>query len=223
MVSFLLLLLISYLIGSIPSAVWVGKLTHNIDVREHGSGNAGATNTFRVLGWKAGTVVVILDFIKGLTATVWVVNLAPYFGELPNWFADGNMSVLKIILGITAVVGHTLPVFAQFKGGKGMLTAGGMLYGVEPLSISLTIATFIIVMVSSRYVSLASIVSSIVYPLLLLVLKFIFGYEISYLLLVLAFLLCVFLIYKHKANIGRLRTGTENKIPAFWKKESKTK
>jgi glycerol-3-phosphate acyltransferase PlsY len=104
-----------------------------------------------------------------------------------------------------------------------MLTAGGMLYGIEPVSISITIASFIGIMIGSRYVSLASIISPIIYPLLLVVLKFVFGYEISYLLLVLAFLLCAFLIYKHKTNIGRLKTGTENKIPAFWKKESKTK
>ncbi|TNE71256.1 glycerol-3-phosphate 1-O-acyltransferase [bacterium] len=221
MLSFIVLVLISYVVGSIPSSVWVGKVTKGIDLREHGSGNAGATNTFRVLGWKAGVFVVIIDFIKGLTATLWVMKLAPYFGELPQWFMDGNESVLKIILGFTAVIGHTLPIFAQFRGGKGMLTACGMLFGVEPISIGIATTTFLVVMFSSRYVSLASIISSIVYPIMLLILKFGFGMNISYVLIVLATLLCVFLIYKHRSNITRLKAGNENKIPAFWKKSEK--
>lgn len=215
MVAFAVIILISYLLGSIPSAVWVGKLTKGIDVREHGSGNAGATNTFRVLGWKAGTVVSILDFLKGFTATVFVTKLGASLGGLPELFEGENLIYFKFIVGITAVIGHTLPVFAQFRGGKGMLTSGGMLFGVEPISISFTILTFIIVMFISRYVSLASIVSSVVYPIYLLILKFGFGLNISPISLVIAFLLCVFLIYKHRTNIKKLLAGNENRIESF--------
>lgn len=221
MIAFALIVFIGYLLGSIPSAVWVGKLTQGIDVREHGSGNAGATNTFRVLGWKAGTVVSIIDFLKGFTATVFVTKLGATFGGLPEFIQGENFIYFKFIVGISAVIGHTLPVFAQFRGGKGMLTSGGMLFGVEPISISFTILTFILVMFISRYVSLASIVSSIVYPIYLLILKFGFGLEISPIILIFAFLLCAFLIYKHRANVKRLLAGNENRIESF--KPSKDK
>ena len=212
MMAFLVICVLAYLIGSIPSSVWVGKIYKGIDVREHGSGNAGATNTFRVLGWKAGVVVVIMDFVKGFTVTVYISKLAIYLGGLPEYFTGENEVVMRIIVGIIAVIGHTLPIWAQFRGGKGMLTAGGMLYGVEPISITITILTFILVISTTRYASLASIVASIVYPIILVVMKFFLGYTINPLVLVIAFLLCGFLLFKHKTNITRLLNGTETKV-----------
>jgi len=212
MMAFLVICVLAYLIGSIPSSVWVGKIYKGIDVREHGSGNAGATNTFRVLGWKAGVVVVIMDFVKGFTVTVYISKLAIYLGGLPEYFTGENEVVMRIIVGIIAVIGHTLPIWAQFRGGKGMLTAGGMLYGVEPISITITILTFILVISTTRYASLASIVASIVYPIILVVMKFFLGYTINPLVLVIAIILCGFLIFKHKTNITRLLNGTETKV-----------
>jgi len=212
MMAFLVICVLAYLIGSIPSSVWVSKIYKGIDVREHGSGNAGATNTFRVLGWKAGVVVVIMDFVKGFTVTVYISKLAIYLGGLPEYFTGENEVVMRIIVGIIAVIGHTLPIWAQFRGGKGMLTAGGMLYGVEPISITITILTFILVISTTRYASLASIVASIVYPIILVVMKFFLGYTINPLVLVIAIILCGFLIFKHKTNITRLLNGTETKV-----------
>jgi glycerol-3-phosphate acyltransferase PlsY len=212
MMAFLVICVLAYLIGSIPSSVWVGKIYKGIDVREHGSGNAGATNTFRVLGWQAGVVVVLMDFIKGFTVTVYISKLAIYLGGLPEYFTGENEVVMRIIVGIIAVVGHTLPIWAQFRGGKGMLTAGGMLYGVEPISITITILSFILVLASTRYASLASLISATLYPIILLVMKFFLGYTINPLVLVIAFLLCGFLIFKHKTNITRLLNGTETKV-----------
>ncbi|NCP84679.1 MAG: glycerol-3-phosphate 1-O-acyltransferase PlsY [Bacteroidetes bacterium] len=210
--AFLVICVLAYLIGSIPSSVWVGKIYKGIDVRDYGSGNAGATNTFRVLGWKAGVIVVIMDFVKGFTVTVYISKLAIYFGGLPEYFMGEHEVVMSIIVGIIAVVGHTLPVWAQFRGGKGMLTAGGMLYGVEPISITITILMFILVISTTRYASLASIMASLVYPIILVVMKFFLGYTINPLVLVIAFLLCGFLLFKHKTNITRLLNGTETKV-----------
>ncbi len=212
MMAFLVICVLAYLIGSIPSSVWVGKIYKGIDVRDYGSGNAGATNTFRVLGWKAGVIVVIMDFVKGFTVTVYISKLAIYFGGLPEYFMGEHEVVMSIIVGIIAVVGHTLPVWAQFRGGKGMLTAGGMLYGVEPISITITILMFILVISTTRYASLASIMASLVYPIILVVMKFFLGYTINPLVLVIAFLLCGFLLFKHKTNITRLLNGTETKV-----------
>jgi acyl phosphate:glycerol-3-phosphate acyltransferase len=214
MMAFLVICVLAYLVGSIPSSVWVGKMYKGIDVREHGSGNAGATNTFRVLGWKAGVIVSLLDFVKGFTVTVYISKLSVYLGGLPEFFTGDNEVVMRIIVGIIAVVGHTLPIWAQFRGGKGMLTAGGMLYGVEPISITITILTYIAVLAISRYSSLASIIASIIYPIILVVMKFGLGYTINPLVLIIGFLLCAFLVFKHKANITRLLNGTESKVGA---------
>lgn len=212
MFAFIIICILAYLIGSIPSAVWVGKIYKGIDVRDHGSGNAGATNTFRVLGWQAGVVVSILDFIKGFTVTVYISKIGIYLGGLPEVFSGENEVVMRIIVGIIAVIGHTLPIWAQFRGGKGMLTAGGMLYGVEPISISLAITTFVLVLLISRYASLASISAAVIYPIILFIMKFALGYEINPVILGFALLLCSFLIYKHRSNITRLLNGTESKI-----------
>ncbi|MFS0751704.1 glycerol-3-phosphate 1-O-acyltransferase PlsY [Oceanobacillus sp. 1P07AA] len=183
--------LIAYLLGSIPSALIVGKVGYNIDVREHGSGNLGATNTFRILGTKAGAIVTLADILKGTLATV-----------LPQLF-DANVYVLAI--GLLAVVGHMYPIFAKFKGGKAVATSGGMILGMYPLLFVIMVATFLLTLYISKYVSLSSIITGLVS---LLVTIFYQDLGLSIVLLLLSSVVC----YRHRENIKRIKNGTEPKI-----------
>ncbi len=140
--------IIAYLLGSIPFALIIGKIGYKIDVREHGSGNLGATNAFRVLGIKAGSIVIIGDILKGTAAVL-----------LPQLF-DAN--VYPLIIGIIAVLGHTYPIFAKFKGGKAVATSGGMILGINPFLFIIMIATFLLSLYLSKYVSLSSMIAGIV-------------------------------------------------------------
>lgn len=216
-VIFLIIVVISYLIGSIPSSVWVGKLTKRIDIREHGSGNAGATNTFRVLGWKAGTVVSLIDISKGFVAAFYISQIGFVLGEMPEEIGMWNVEVfMQMVAGASAVAGHMYPIYAKFKGGKGVITAAGMLFAIEPISISLALAVFFAVMFTSRYVSLASIIASISYPLFLLSLRYFFGMrDIDGSLMVISSIVAFTIVIKHSPNIKRLREGTENRISSF--------
>lgn len=217
MLSILVVFMISYLIGSIPSSLWMGKAFFGVDIREHGSGNAGATNTFRILGWKAGTVVLLFDFGKGLLCTLVISQIAYSIGDGPisfysTWDVD---SMLLILCGIGAVAGHMFPVYARFSGGKGAATACGMLYGIEPISISISLAVFLIVMFTTRYVSLGSILASILYPFSQLTLKYLFDVEIDSSIIIFSSVLAIGIVVKHKANIQRLLQGTENRVKSF--------
>lgn len=217
MISLLTVILICYLIGAIPSSLWYGKGVHGIDIREHGSGNAGATNTFRILGWKAGTLVLLFDFGKGLICTLFISQLAYYVGSGPvslyaNW---DTHSMVLIICGVAAVVGHMFPIYAKFSGGKGAATACGMLYGIEPLSISITLALFLIVMFSTHYVSLASITGAFVYPFSQLILRYGFDWYIDGSIIIFSSVIALAIIVKHKGNISRLLKGTENRVKSF--------
>jgi len=217
MLSILAVFILCYLIGSIPSSLWYGKLFRKIDIREYGSGNAGATNTFRILGWKAGTVVLLFDFGKGLICTLFVSQLAYSIGSGPVSFYQGwdTHSMLLILAGVGAVAGHMFPVYAKFKGGKGSATACGMLYGIEPISISITLAIFLMVMFSTRYVSLASITGAFIYPFSQIILRYGFGYEIDGSIIIFSSVIALGIIIKHKGNISRLLKGTENRIRSF--------
>ncbi|CAN5170061.1 glycerol-3-phosphate 1-O-acyltransferase PlsY [soil metagenome] len=217
MMSLLSVIFISYLIGSIPSSLWYGKLVRGIDIREHGSGNVGATNTFRILGWKAGSLVLLFDFGKGLICTLFVSQLVYYIGSGPvtfyaNWDVD---SMVLILCGLAAVAGHMFSIYAGFTGGKGAATACGMLYGIEPLSISITLALFLIIMFSSRYVSLASIIAAFVYPFSQLILRYWFDWFIDGSIIIFSSLIALGIIVKHKGNIRRLWHGNENRIKSF--------
>ncbi|RNC83111.1 MAG: glycerol-3-phosphate 1-O-acyltransferase [Balneola sp.] len=213
MLSTLTVLFISYILGSIPSAIWVGKVFKGVDVREHGSGNAGTTNTFRVLGVPFGVTVFVLDFMKGFVPSFWlsVVAFDLFSGPLspPNWEVE---AFLKIACGLFAVIGHMFPVFAKFRGGKGAATACGMLFGIEPISISISFLIFVIVILATRYVSLASMLSSFVYPITLLVMKYGLGMEVDGSIIIFSVLIASGIIYRHKSNIQRLRDGTESKV-----------
>ncbi len=206
MVVNILLILLAYVLGSIPSAVWIGKKFYGIDVREHGSHNAGATNTLRVLGSRAAAVVFAMDVLKGFLA----VTLSHLSGYFPGSDAIFN---LKIALVAAAVLGHIFPIFADFKGGKGVATLAGATLGVYPAAVGICVLIFIAVFILTRYVSLSSMCAGISFPLVLLL---IFG-ERSFALIAYSIVVALLLIFTHRKNIKRLINGTESKI-SFKKK-----
>lgn len=217
MLAIIVVLLISYVVGSIPSSLWVGKVAYSIDIRNHGSGNAGATNTFRILGWKPGVTVLLIDGFKGFVCSYWVSQLAYQIGSgpvalIPNWEVN---AFLQITCGVVAVVGHMFPIFASFDGGKGMAAATGMLLGIEPISLGITAAVFLVVMLTTRYVSLASLVAAFIYPLILLLLRYGFGLPIDGSVLIFGAIVGIGIIIKHRGNIRRLLNGTENQVSSF--------
>ena len=216
MISFLIIIVLSYLLGSIPTSVWVGKLFKGVDIREHGSGNPGATNTFRILGWKFGTAVSLIDVAKGFTAAYYISQLGYLTGGVPVIIGAWETDVfMRLLAGSAAVCGHMYPLYARFKGGKGVITAAGMLYGIEPISISLALIVFATVLFSSRYVSLGSILATFSYPLFLLMLRYGFNQPIDGSLIVISAIVAAGIIIKHHSNIRRLLDGNENRIRSF--------
>lgn len=205
--NYILFAIIAYLLGSIPTAVWLGKMKYGIDVREHGSKNAGATNTFRTLGKKAGIVVLSIDIVKGFIA-----SFLPYLFKVGPWQSDELITV-QIVAAICAVVGHVYPLFANFRGGKGVATSLGVIIGIHPPAAGLCILVFLIVFISSQYVSLGAIVASIIFPTSI---YFIFKSDSIY-LLSFSIILASLVIYKHRQNIQRLIAGNENKMNLFKK------
>ncbi|UYQ91561.1 glycerol-3-phosphate 1-O-acyltransferase PlsY [Chitinophaga horti] len=203
----LLLLICAYLIGSIATAVWVSKGVFGIDIREHGSGNAGATNTFRVLGPKAGTFVMVVDMLKGILA-IKLSLLIPYYQNPDNLTQLVN---LQIGLGLAAVLGHVFPIWAGFRGGKGIATLFGMVLAIQPWVALLCVAVFLLILFLTRYVSLSSIIASIAFPVLIL---FIFKEEELY-YRIFAIAVALMVVLTHQKNIARLITGTESKVPLF--------
>lgn len=201
-----ILLVLAYLIGSIPTAVWVSKWLYGIDIREHGSGNAGATNAFRILGIKAGIWVMLVDMFKGFLA----VKLAFFSSLVPLGEPFVN---LQIFLGLSAVLGHIFPIWAEFRGGKGIATLFGMILSIEwGVAISL-VMVFLLMLIITRYVSLSSIVASIAFPLLILSIFSSHAQELSYRLFAISTAFLV--VLTHHKNISRLLTGNENKVPLF--------
>lgn len=200
-----LLVIVAYLLGSIPTSVWVSKSMFDIDIREYGSGNAGATNTFRVLGPKWGSFVMLVDVTKGVLATSLYI-LMPYY--LTNELARTNF---MIVLGLVAVVGHIFPVFANFKGGKGVATLLGMSLAIQPIVALLCLVVFLITLISTRFVSLSSMLAGIAFMVLIL---FIFK-EKETMYRLFAVIVAVMVVITHQKNITRLIKGTENKVPIF--------
>lgn len=205
-IQLLLLLLLSYITGSIPTSIILGKIVKGIDIREHGSGNAGGTNVFRVLGWKPALIVVIIDISKGWLPTV--IYATVLFQGQPIT----NVGVIQILCGFAAVLGHTYTIFAGFRGGKGIGTLAGMLIALFPITFPLCLLVFIITLILTGYVSLSSIMATIALPIILLILP-IFGFQQSSLsLLIFALAVPWFAIFTHRSNITRLRNGTENRF-----------
>lgn len=199
------LVIIAYLLGSIPTSVWVSKSMFDIDIREYGSGNAGATNTFRVLGPKWGSFVMLVDVTKGVLATSLYI-LMPYY--LTNELARTNF---MIVLGLVAVAGHIFPIFANFKGGKGVATLLGMALAIQPIVALLCLVVFLITLISTRFVSLSSMLAGIAFMVLIL---FIFK-EKETMYRLFAVIVAVMVVITHQKNITRLIKGTENKVPIF--------
>ncbi len=199
----ILLIIFAYLLGSIPTSVWVSKCFFGVDIRDYGSGNAGATNTYRVLGSKFGTFVMIVDIFKGIAATSLYI-LMPYYMQ-DEWQRTNFM----VGLGLAAVVGHIFPVFADFKGGKGVATLLGMVIAIQPIVALCCIAVFVLVLYLTRFVSLSSILSSVAFAIFIL---FIFN-EKEPLYRVFAIAVALMVILTHQKNINRLIKGTESKVP----------
>lgn len=201
----LYLIILAYLIGSIPSSLIVSRSQFNIDIRDYGSGNAGATNTFRVLGSKWGTLVMIMDMLKGLIA-VKLALLLPYY--IGNEFERTNF---QIGLGLAAVLGHIFPIWAEFRGGKGVATLFGLIISISPWTAISCVGVFLVVLYLTRFVSLSSILASMAFPVFILV---VFNVDnIAYRIFAIAVALLV--VMTHQKNIGRLLSGVENKVPIF--------
>lgn len=200
----IIVLLTSYVIGSFPTAVLAGKLQKNIDIREHGSGNAGATNVLRVLGWKTALVVLLIDMFKGFGPVFWITPLIHSDPQTVIYF--------KILAAIGAVSGHIWTLFAGFKGGKGVGTSAGVFLGLAPLPLLLALLSFIIIVAVTKYVSLGSILSALIFLSVVLLQKYTFNADIPDILVYLASIIVLLIWILHKSNIKRLLSGTENKV-----------
>jgi glycerol-3-phosphate acyltransferase PlsY len=209
-VNLLLTLTLSYLLGSVATAVWTGKIFHGVDIREHGSGNAGATNVIRVLGWKTGIPVLLIDVLKG-----WVAAMLPVFFNLGG---EGTalLTNYQIFAGLAAIAGHIFPVFAGFRGGKGVATIFGVLLAIHPLLTLSCMGVFLCVLLITGYVSVASMSAGVAFP----VLMFLFFDTPSVFFKVFSIIVAIALIFTHRKNISRLIKGEETK---FIKKRIKKK
>jgi acyl phosphate:glycerol-3-phosphate acyltransferase len=191
--------ILAYLAGSIPTAVWYGKIFHGVDVRQHGSGNAGATNSLRTLGKKAGIIVLIVDFLKGFLAV-----------KAASLFSSETDSILLLIMGLAVIAGHIFPIFAQFRGGKGVATAMGVLVATFPWAALGCVVVFMIIVFATKYVSLASLLGALAFPIQLTFNlwndnadKYAIGFS---------WLIFIILAVMHRQNIQRLLKGTESKF-----------
>jgi glycerol-3-phosphate acyltransferase PlsY len=201
----LLLIVFAYLIGSVPTAVWVSRRFFGIDIRDYGSGNAGATNTYRVLGAKWGTLVMIVDMLKGIAATCLYLLLPHYVHD--EW----DRTNLMVGLGLAAVVGHIFPLWAGFRGGKGVATLFGMIVAIQPLVAVCCVGVFMLVLYLTRFVSLSSILAGISFAVFIL---FIFNDDVT-LYRVFSVAVALMVILTHQKNINRIINGTESKVPIF--------
>lgn len=194
-----IVIILAYLIGSIPSGLLVGKIGYGIDIREHGSGNLGGTNTFRTLGKKAGFIVTIADILKGTLAAA-----------LPFFF---GLEIHELLVGTFAVVGHMYPIFANFKGGKAVATSGGVLLLYSPIMFITMLALFLLCILITKYVSLSSMLTGL----------YAFTYSIftgDVPLIIVISVLVIFIIYRHRANIKRIMNKTEPKVHLLKSKQS---
>jgi len=198
----ILAVVLAYLLGSIPAAVWIGKWFHNIDVREHGSGNAGTTNTIRVLGWATGIPVLIVDIAKG-----WLAAMLPVFFHLAE-HGSADLTNLQLVSGIIAIIGHIFPVLAGFRGGKGVATVFGVFLALQPLLTICCMGVFLAVLLITGIVSISSMSAGITFPLFL----FLFFDTPSVLFKIFAVLVGIALVVTHRENIRRILRGEETKL-----------
>ena len=200
------LLILSYLTGSIPTSIIVSRVAKNIDIREHGSGNAGATNVYRILGWKYALIVLSLDIFKAWLPTAIYATKIFLFISIPD------IGFIQILCGFSAVFGHTYPIFARFKGGKGVGSLIGVLLALFPFVFPLCLIVAIFVVVTTGYVSLGSIFAAISLPIIILILPGLGIITPNLSLVIFSLLVPWFVIYTHRSNISRIRNGTENRF-----------
>ena len=200
--TFIIGALVAYLLGSIPSGLWIGQTFFQKDIREFGSGNLGSTNAFRVLGPKAGSVVLFCDVFKGSLATILAMTVFQQPSISPLWIASFS------------VIGHTFPLFASFKGGKAVATFAGMILAYQPLLLLYGLIIFLVLLAITRMVSLTAMVTISVGVLLSLLFN-------DWVLTAFTLAIDIFIIYRHRANIQRILNGTENKVPMPWDKKNK--
>lgn len=204
---------LAYAFGSIPSSVWVGKLFYNVDVREHGSKNAGATNTFRVLGKKAGIPVLLFDILKG-----WLAVKITFYATSNGGHTLEEYTNLKLLLGFAAVLGHIFPIYVGFRGGKGVATLLGVVVAINPYAALFSIGVFLVVWLLTNYISMASMLGALMYPLVI-----IGYYKYTYPALVFfSIAVAVLVLVTHQKNIERLLKGTEGKMRLIKRKQKQT-
>ncbi|MFO7889693.1 MAG: glycerol-3-phosphate 1-O-acyltransferase PlsY [bacterium] len=204
MVHILLVIILGYVAGSFPTAVIVSRLLMKDDIRNHGSGNAGATNVFRVMGWKSGLVVVTVDIAKGLLA---VLLIAPIAFSVPL-----DTVIIKIIVGFSAIIGHIWTVFAGFRGGKGVGTAFGVFLALAPVASLIAFVVWTLLVFLTRYVSLGSLSAGFIFGLVVIIRKYFFKVDIPVPIMILAVVVVLLVFYTHRSNIKRLLQGKENKL-----------
>lgn len=200
------LLVLSYLVGAFPSAVVLGRALGGIDIRQHGSGNAGATNAWRVLGWRVGLPVAVIDVAKGAAAAAGIVRLP--VGALPL-----RLEVVAVLCGLAAVLGHVFPVYTRFRGGKGVATAGGMLLATAPVPVACALGVFLLILSLSGLVSLGSIAAAWTIPISALLFDLFTNLGYPPLLIGLTAGLALFILYTHRGNVVRLLRGEEQSFP----------
>lgn len=203
--SLVVIIVLSYLIGSFPTSIIVGRILKGIDIREHGSGNAGGTNVFRVLGPGPGIFVMLFDACKGFIATFWVSRIV--IDSMPL-----DVGLIMILAGVSAILGHIWTIFAHFRGGKGVGTAAGMLAALFPRALLVCLAVFFVVLLLSRMVSVSSMSAAVALPLTLSVFRYLLHMPVQPSLYIFSFIAAALIIYTHRSNIKRLMNGTENKI-----------
>jgi glycerol-3-phosphate acyltransferase PlsY len=213
----LLLLGAAYIIGSVPTSIWLSRAAFKQDVRHHGSKNAGSTNMYRVFGWKAGVPVQLIDIGKGALAA-----LLPMQQEFQLWInpnlTEQAMTLMMLAAGIAAVLGHVYTVFANFKGGKGVNTMLGMMLAIAPIASLVCVGVFVATLLALRMVSAASITAVFAFPFFLAARSYIVGTELEAILVVVGVLLFVLVVYTHRSNIARIRKGEESKVSLFGSK-----
>lgn len=203
---FLIIIIISYIVGSFPTSIIVARSVAGIDIRQHGSGNAGMSNVVRVVGWKPGLLVGTVDVFKGWLATAWIPNLSLAQAVVMD------TSILQILAGAAAVLGHTFSVFARFRGGKGVATLAGMMIALYPVAVAVCLLTFGITFITWGYVSLSSMTAAVTLPLVVIFLPAVGFPPPSVALTIFSLLVPLFVLITHRDNIGRLRRGTEKRF-----------
>ena len=205
MISLIVIIFLSYLTGSIPTSIIFSKLFRGFDIRDHGSGNAGGTNAWRILGWKLGLSVMLIDIAKGVVATVLISSIKIDTLTL-------QPDVVQIIAGMSAIFGHIWTIFAGFRGGKGVGTGAGMIIGLYPVAALICILIFAIVLLTVRIVSVSSMTAAISLPLVLYILRTYFEFPISDVLLYFSIFIGLLIVFTHRSNIQKILKGEENRV-----------